>query len=75
MLTQSRQWFRQPSEELPLGEVSLVIPRHGEQGPELYVKVGPVEHVIPLRPGMVANLLDFCAGVAGNKLREGRPGT
>lgn len=56
-------------------EVAWVIPRHGGEGPELYVKSGVTELVIPLRPGMIANLLDFCAEIAGNELRKGRPGT
>lgn len=55
--------------------MAFVIPRHGANGPEIYVKSGVTELVIPLRPGMVANLLDFCCEVAGQELRKGRPGT
>lgn len=48
---------------------AYVIPRDGPDGPELYVKADGAEHVIPLRPGMVANLLDFCTEIAGRRLR------
>lgn len=58
-----------------MDDCKLVIPRNGEFGPELYVMADGAEHIIPLRPGMVANLLDFCTKVAGEALRKGRPGT
>ena len=47
-----------------------VIPRDGEQGPELFIQIGRDSYMVPLGWGAVAQLAEYTTGYMARVMRQ-----
>lgn len=59
-----------PEESVALERRVYVIPRNGDNGPEIFVQVGRQTLVVPLGPLTILQIAEFCEGWKNRLLRR-----